>query len=495
MALNKLSTIRQRCSIGEERALWRRKTIYAILFAFLLSGCAVPIKRQPDIPTDDIAATRRVTPVTKAQGAFDGLEKIELKRPVIPIKKPVTVNIKDAPVMDVFRYIAGQASCSVIFEFHKKDFAEKTVSAFYQRQPAGQVFSTLAQSLGLSVSPVRTANGLIVKVSDEVSFSTTLPTILVNQNGKFSSDNVSIKMEQDIAKSLEDNLKNIMGEDNVLIDTATGYVNLKGDYDSLSRAVSYLKALRKELLQYVFVKMYILKINVQKLREQGLNLAKVFAINGVDITGSVSAGGPEFPSFSINAAGNTINGVLSYIIDKNLGQVISSPSLLIRNQSVAEIKIARQVGWVEPGDVDVTIEEGVSKSERSKPEFKTQDVGFSLLLKPRILKESQSVQALLKVEDTNLDEYMTADWQPASGLESTKLRYPLISKRQFLTQVVARAGQYIMLGGFEQTEKSNGSTAIPGVDKIPVLGKLFSYSKHEEKRNDLYLILNFQLVT
>jgi len=91
----------------------------------------------------------------------------------------------------------------VIFEFHKKDFAEKTVSAFYQRQPAGQVFSTLAQSLGLNVAPVHTANGLIVKVSDEVSFSTTLPVILVNQNGKFSSDNVSIKMEQDIAKSLE----------------------------------------------------------------------------------------------------------------------------------------------------------------------------------------------------------------------------------------------------------------------------------------------------
>jgi len=98
-------------------------------------------------------------------------------------------------------------------------------------------------------------------------------------------------------------------------------------------------------------------------------------------------------------------------------------------------------------------------------------------------------------KNPKVDEYMTADWQPASGLESTKLRYPLISKRQFLTQVVARAGQYIMLGGFEQTEKSNGSTAIPGVDKIPVLGKLFSYSKHEEKRNDLYLILNFQLVT
>ncbi|MBW2037061.1 MAG: hypothetical protein JRI41_06225, partial [Deltaproteobacteria bacterium] len=257
----------------------------------------------------------------------------------------------------------------------------------------------------------------------------------------------------------------------------------------------YLKALRKELLQYVFVKMYILKVNVQKLREQGLNLAKVFAINGVDITGSVSAGSPAFPSFSINAAGNTINAVLSYIIDKNLGQVISSPSLLIRNQSVAEIKISRQVGWVEPGDVDVTIEEGVSKSERDKPEFKTKDVGFSLLLKPRILKESQSVQALLKVEDTNLDEYMTADWQAASGLETTELKYPLISKRQFLTQVVARAGQYIMLGGFEQTEKSKGNTAIPGVAKIPVLGKLFSHSKHEEKRNDLYLILNFQLVT
>jgi len=62
--------------------------------------------------------------------------------------------------------------------------------------------------------------------------------------------------------------------------------------------------------------MYILKVNVQKLREQGLNLAKVFAINGVDITGSVSTGGPEFPSFSVKAAGDTINAVLSYIIDK-----------------------------------------------------------------------------------------------------------------------------------------------------------------------------------
>jgi len=420
------------------------------------------------------------------------LDKIEIPKAAIPLETKVDLNVRDALAVEVFRYLAEQAGCSVFFDFKNDKSASRTLSAYFHRYPAGHVISAVAESLGFFVSY---SPGLL-KVSDHIQISVRLPVILFNQNANFGNNDVTIKVEDKLASDLEDNLKKLIGENGeVILDRQTGEVIMDGRPGSLEKAISYLKRLRDELLQYVYLTMHIVKVNAKKLHERGIDLKKLFTVNGKKGIFELTPGLPQSPTFGATIEGTNIIAALAFLEEENLGRVVSSPSIMIRNGAMATISIVNQVGWVEPGEYSVTTSESSTVGERSKPEFKTTDVGVVITVKPKIIKKAGVVQALFKVEDSNLDRFMTYSWQPNSEVEPVELQYPLVSKRTFLSQVAARADKYIILGGFREKRKENNKKGLPFLGKLPVIGDLTGHTSREDMEIELYIILNFHVVS
>src|SRR5690606_35376216 len=57
-----------------------------------------------------------------------------------------------------------------------------------------------------------------------------------------------------------------------------------------------------------------------------------------------------------------------------------------------------------------------------------------------------------------------------------------INKRTVETQVAVQSGETVLLGGFISEDNTNQETGVPGISKIPVLGKLFGKTTRRTDR-------------
>jgi general secretion pathway protein D len=66
---------------------------------------------------------------------------------------------------------------------------------------------------------------------------------------------------------------------------------------------------------------------------------------------------------------------------------------------------------------------------------------------------------------------------------------PDIFERSINTEVVANSGQTVLLGGLISEDSSSGANGVPGVTKIPILGKLFEGSSDTASRTELVMLI------
>jgi general secretion pathway protein D len=61
--------------------------------------------------------------------------------------------------------------------------------------------------------------------------------------------------------------------------------------------------------------------------------------------------------------------------------------------------------------------------------------------------------------------------------------------RQIQSRVAVRSGESIVLGGLIRENQTNGSSGVPGLASIPVLGALFSTNSSNSNRTELLVLL------
>ena len=66
---------------------------------------------------------------------------------------------------------------------------------------------------------------------------------------------------------------------------------------------------------------------------------------------------------------------------------------------------------------------------------------------------------------------------------------PDIFERSIDTEVAARSGQTIMLGGLISENSSSGGSGTPGFSKIPLLGNLFKAKTNSTDRTELVMLI------
>lgn len=407
--------------------------------------------------------------------------------PSLKTDKKITLNVKEAPLKDVFKVLAEKGNFGLVFDFKYEDTDKKTVTGYFKDTPVELIVKKIAKSLHLCYS--FSQKTLILK--DYLSTTVYLPVFLFNDSASFSSDVVEINVKGNFGDDLERDLKEILGElGKVLINARTGMVFLEGPPEKVIKGLTYLENVRNKLLKYLFVRIYIVKINTQKTKEHGIDFEQLLKIKKKTISLSVPPGIPTTYSLGLNVDAGKIKYFLKLIRQKSLGEIVSSPFFIVRNNSMAGIKITSQVGWLEPGDIETITGGNTSTLTQGKPTFKTIDVGVSISIYPKILT-SNVVQVLLSLKDTSFDRFITYPWQPAPGMEPITLQYPLISKREFVTQIVAVSGKYVILGGFRESRKNREKVQPPVLGNIPLMGKLFTYSTNKKEIKDLYLIISF----
>ncbi|MBD8897769.1 type II secretion system secretin GspD [Rhodanobacter sp. DHG33] len=160
-------------------------------------------------------------------------------------------------------------------------------------------------------------------------------------------------------------------------------------------------------------------------------------------------------------------------------KTLSAPSLVVLNNQVAHIEVGNQIPVNQTSIVaGLTTGTGTNATANSVTYLPT---GVILNVQPRV-----NPGGLV---------YLDIDQQVSStqGAANSQGNYT-IAQREIGTQVAVQSGQTVLLGGLIQDERDNTDTGIPGLNRVPILGRLFGSTSHTRNRTELIVLITPRVI-
>ena len=239
--------------------------------------------------------------------------------------------------------------------------------------------------------------------------------------------------------------------------------------------------------------MLIAEVTLDKNAEFGVewsfksDYAKLGGYKGIDRFGqNFSLGGlgadlskalPQ-PGFSYAFAADALEAFLKAYARENEVNILSSPHILVADNTEAKIEIGKEVPIVTSEYTPTNIQADTSLSRS----IEYRDTGILLTVTPRI-NDKGLVAMEINQEVSDVSE------QRIEGISS-----PIILKRQAETSLVVQDGMTIVIGGLIREKHDKTMEGIPYLSKIPYLGMLFSYNKETMEKVELMFMITPHVV-
>jgi general secretion pathway protein D len=157
-------------------------------------------------------------------------------------------------------------------------------------------------------------------------------------------------------------------------------------------------------------------------------------------------------------------------------KTLSAPSMVVMNNQTASIAVGDQIP-INQTSVNTGIGTATSYSQVTYL-----NTGVILNVQPRI-----NPGGLV---------YMNISQEVSQADKSVPLvnGNPAISQRKLATQVAVQSGQTVLLGGLIQQAEGNTDTGIPGVNRVPILGRLFGTTNRSRNRTELIVLITPRVI-
>jgi general secretion pathway protein D len=154
-----------------------------------------------------------------------------------------------------------------------------------------------------------------------------------------------------------------------------------------------------------------------------------------------------------------------------LVNVLSNPSLVVRDGASASISVGNDIPTIGATFFDPI------QSETQITTVQYRKTGVNLTVTPNL-----NAQGLVVME---IDQEISNTVEGGSEVEGT----PAIFERSLSTEVVARSGETILLGGLISENRSETVAKVPGLGDIPWLGRLFRSDTETTERTELVVMI------
>lgn len=185
---------------------------------------------------------------------------------------------------------------------------------------------------------------------------------------------------------------------------------------------------------------------------------------------------PTIPGLQlINVLGSDIRAVLQALGSDGRSRVISTPKIMVLDNEKASINVGDQIS------VNTGSSTGTGTGGNIVTTNQYISTGVILTVTPRI---NAGGRVTLEVNQ----EVSSADTSVTTG-------NPPIATRKAQTVVTVSSGETMVLAGLIQETNGSGSSGVPLLSKIPVLGGLFGTQSFTKKRTELVLLITPIVVT
>ncbi|MEX1826953.1 type II secretion system secretin GspD [Luteibacter sp. CQ10] len=184
---------------------------------------------------------------------------------------------------------------------------------------------------------------------------------------------------------------------------------------------------------------------------------------------------PANDSFFYSFVNNNLSVALHAMETNGNTKVLSAPSLVVMNNQKAHIQVGQQL------PITQTFVNTNSNTDNTFGEVEYKDTGVILNVRPRVNPGGLVYMNVSQVVSSpgNRD---------ASG------NFP-INQREVATQVAVQSGQTVLLGGMIQQNDAVNDTGIPGLNRIPIFGRLFGSTGRSRNRTELLVLITPKVIT
>jgi general secretion pathway protein D len=162
-------------------------------------------------------------------------------------------------------------------------------------------------------------------------------------------------------------------------------------------------------------------------------------------------------------------------------KTLSKPSLVVMNNQVAHIRIGDSIpvnqSFIVPGITST------ADTPSTLGQVTYLDTGVILDVRPRVNPGGL----------VYMDVAQTVS-KPNTSIAATNGNQA-ISTRELKTQIAVQSGQTVLLGGLISQDESTTNTGIPGLNSIPVIGRLFGTTTRSRDRTELILLITPHVIT
>ena len=174
--------------------------------------------------------------------------------------------------------------------------------------------------------------------------------------------------------------------------------------------------------------------------------------------------------------GDTINVIFNMLATDARTRVISTPSLIATDNQKSQIQVGQSI----PTVTGATVTPGATTSGVvTSNQYVNTGVQFSVT--PRV---NQGGQVTLEM-DVELSS--VADTSPVAGT-------PAFNKTSASSIITVQSGQTILLGGLIEETSGRGSSGLPFISQIPILGALFGEQNRSDNRQELVMLITPTLI-
>ncbi|WP_114240391.1 type II secretion system secretin GspD [Dyella sp. C9] len=158
-------------------------------------------------------------------------------------------------------------------------------------------------------------------------------------------------------------------------------------------------------------------------------------------------------------------------------KTLSAPSLVVLNNQVAHILVGDQVPINQ-----TSIVTGLNTTGSTATSVSYIPTGVILDVQPRV-NPGGLVYLNVQQQVSN-----------TTGSANSQGNYT-IQQRAVGTQIAVQSGQTVLLGGLIQQNESVTDTGIPGLNRIPIVGRLFGSTDHNRTRTELIVLITPRVIT
>ncbi len=204
-------------------------------------------------------------------------------------------------------------------------------------------------------------------------------------------------------------------------------------------------------------------------------ISQTFYGTGFGVANALTSSDGSSVGLVLNYEKNDLTAVLNALAGTNKVDVLSRPTILVKNNQEASIKVGSQ-------QPVITAQKSTTDSIPTiSNDIAYRDTGIELTVKPQINDEG-----IIQLE---IDQELSS-----IGQNSAVPGFPSFDNQQINTVAVAKDRSLIMIGGLIESVTTNQEEYVPFLGAIPVIGAAFGTTSLSTVRRELVLMIVPEIV-